>query len=44
MKSRDVEFIYEIGTLRFIQRTWKQFIKQVLAMANENYDHTPEAQ
>lgn len=26
MHNRDSEFLYEIGTLRFIQRTWKQFI------------------
>lgn len=26
MPNRDSEFLYEIGTLRFIQRTWKQFI------------------
>lgn len=26
MQQRDSEFLFEIGTLRFIQRTWKQFI------------------
>ncbi|HLC38924.1 MAG TPA: HD domain-containing protein [Patescibacteria group bacterium] len=26
MKKRDVEFLYEIGTLRFIPRTWRQFL------------------
>lgn len=26
MQRRDSEFLFEIGTLRFIQRTWKQFI------------------
>lgn len=26
MKKRDTEFLYEIGCLRFVQRTWKQFL------------------
>ncbi|MFH1621012.1 MAG: HD domain-containing protein [Patescibacteria group bacterium] len=26
MTNRDIEFLYEIGTLRFIPRTWRQFL------------------
>jgi putative hydrolases of HD superfamily len=25
-KNRDVELLYELGTLRFLQRTWEQFL------------------
>jgi putative hydrolase of HD superfamily len=24
--KRDLEFLYEVGSLRFLQRTWKQFL------------------
>lgn len=36
MKKRDTEFLYEIGTLRFIQRTWKQFINPDFANLAEH--------
>src|SRR3989338_4009769 len=26
--KRDVEFLYEIGTLRFLQRTWTQLLRE----------------
>ncbi|CAN5120539.1 hypothetical protein BH09PAT1_BH09PAT1_6360 [soil metagenome] len=29
--SRDIEFIYEIGSLRFLQRTWRQFLQVEVA-------------
>lgn len=29
--SRDIEFIYEIGSLRFMQRTWRQFLQTEVA-------------
>lgn len=25
-KKRDIEFLFEMGTLRFVQRTWKRFL------------------
>lgn len=36
MKKRDTEFLYEIGTLRFIQRTWKQFMNPDFANLAEH--------
>lgn len=36
-KSRDVEFLYEIGALRFLQRTWRQFFREDVA---NNSEHT----
>ena len=36
MNNRDVEFLYEIGTLRFIQRTWKQFMNPDFANLAEH--------
>ena len=36
MKNRDTEFLYEIGTLRFIQRTWKQFMNPDFANLAEH--------
>jgi putative hydrolases of HD superfamily len=29
--SRDIEFLYEIGSLRFVDRTWKQFFHEQMA-------------
>ena len=29
--ARDIEFIYEIGSLRFLQRTWRQFLQVEVA-------------
>ena len=26
MKEKDLDFLYEMGTIRFIQRTWRQFL------------------
>lgn len=34
--KRDIEFLYEIGTLRFMQRTWIQFLQIQVA---DNADH-----
>lgn len=34
--SRDLEFIYEIGCLRFIQRTWRQFLNPDFANVAEH--------
>lgn len=34
--SRDIEFIFEIGSLRFMQRTWIQFLQTQVA---DNADH-----
>jgi len=34
--KRDIEFLYEIGTLRFMQRTWIQFLQVQVA---DNADH-----
>lgn len=36
MQKRDTEFLYEIGTLRFIQRTWRQFNNPVFANLAEH--------
>lgn len=36
MKKRDIEFLYEMGTLRFIQRVWKQFINPDFANLAEH--------
>jgi len=36
MKSRDTEFLYEIGTLRFIDRTWRQFLNKDFANLAEH--------
>jgi putative hydrolase of HD superfamily len=36
-KSRDVEFLYEIGAMRFVQRTWRQFFREDMA---NNSEHT----
>lgn len=36
MQNRDSEFLYEIGTMRFIQRTWKQFIGSEFANLAEH--------
>lgn len=29
--KRDIEFLYEIGSLRFVERTWRQFFQQQVA-------------
>ena len=34
---RDVDFLYEIGSMRFIQRTWRQFYRDEVA---NNSEHT----
>ncbi|MFA4931177.1 MAG: HD domain-containing protein [Patescibacteria group bacterium] len=26
MQKRDIEFLYEMGTIRYVQRTWRQFL------------------
>lgn len=36
MKKRDTLFLFEIGTLRFIQRTWKQFLNPDFANLAEH--------
>ncbi len=35
--KRDLEFLYEIGTLRFIQRTWQQFLSPHFANLAEHH-------
>lgn len=35
--SRDVDFLYEIGCLRFIQRTWRQFLGAQFANLAEHH-------
>lgn len=35
--KRDLEFLYEIGTLRFIQRTWVQFLTPQFANLAEHH-------
>lgn len=35
--KRDIEFLYEIGTLRFIQRTWVQFLSPNFANLAEHH-------
>lgn len=35
--KRDLEFLYEIGTLRFIQRTWQQFLSPQFANLAEHH-------
>lgn len=36
MQKRDTDFLYEMGTLRFIQRTWKQFLGADFANLSEH--------
>ena len=36
MNKKDADFLFEIGTLRFIQRTWKQFINPDFANLAEH--------
>lgn len=36
MKKRDIEFLFEVGTLRFIQRVWKQFLNPDFANLAEH--------
>jgi putative hydrolase of HD superfamily len=36
MKKRDIDFLYEIGTLRFIQRAWRQFLNPDFANLAEH--------
>ena len=35
--KRDLEFMYEIGSLRFIQRTWRRFLNEDLANLAEHH-------
>ncbi len=36
MAKRDIEFLYEIGALRFVQRTWRQFFREDVANNSEH--------
>jgi len=36
MAKRDLEFLYEIGFLRFVDRSWKQFLGPNVANVNEH--------
>ena len=35
-RDRDLEFLYEIGTLRFIKRSWVQFLRSDVASISEH--------
>jgi len=35
-RNRDLEFLYEIGTLRFIKRSWVQFLRSDVASISEH--------
>ena len=35
--QRDLEFLYEMGSLRFIQRTWRRFLNEDLANLAEHH-------
>lgn len=35
--QRDLEFLYEIGSLRFIQRTWRRFLNEDMANLAEHH-------
>src|SRR5579872_6919426 len=34
--KKDIEFLYEIGTLRFMQRTWRQFLNPDFSNISEH--------
>ncbi len=34
--DRDLEFVYEVGTLRFLQRTWRQFLSPFVQNVSEH--------
>lgn len=36
-RNRDIEFIYEMGTARYIQRTWRQFLDPDFANLAEHH-------
>lgn len=36
MAGRDIDFLYEIGSLRFIERTWRQFFQTPVANDSEH--------
>jgi putative hydrolase of HD superfamily len=40
LTSRDVEFLYEMGTIRYIQRTWRQFLNPDFANLAEHHYRT----
>jgi putative hydrolases of HD superfamily len=35
--NRDIEFLYEIGSIRFIDRTWKQILPHVQNLAEHHF-------
>lgn len=35
--KRDIEFLYEIGSIRFIDRTWKQFLPNVQNLTEHHF-------